>query len=152
MRIAPPIPVPTATYLLRVTPPPLVFDTNVASVITGDIVTDSVPIAPVEFVIPLGTSLMTVQLNIFPPCSHPRSLEDPRSVTTRGFVIEPGAQLYEGGNVTILFPYHSILLIIHSHCFLTWRGSVCFLNTAYLLVHSYSSFSLVSLSLDIPIS
>ena len=54
--------------------------------------------------------------------------------------------------VTILFPYHSILLIIHSHCFLTWRGSVRFLNTAYFLVHSLSTFSLVSLSLDVPIS
>ena len=55
-------------------------------------------------------------------------------------------------SVTILFPYHSILLIIHSPCFLTWRGSVHFLNTAYLLVHSSSTFSLVSLSLDVPIS
>ena len=152
MRIAPPIPVPTATYPLWVTPPLLVFDTNVASVITGDIVTNSVPIAPVEFAIPLGMSLMTVQLNIFPPCSRPQSLEVPRSVTTRGFDIEPGAQLYEGGNVTILFPYRSILLIIHSCRFLTWRGSVHFLNTAYLLVRSSSTFSLVSLSLDVLIS
>ena len=55
-------------------------------------------------------------------------------------------------DVKILFPYRSILLIIHSHCFLTWRGSVCFLNTAYLLVCSSSTFSLVSLSLDDPIS
>ena len=55
-------------------------------------------------------------------------------------------------DVTILFPYRSILLIIHSRCFLTWRGGVCFLNTAYLLVCSSSTFSLVSLSLDNPIS
>ena len=54
--------------------------------------------------------------------------------------------------VTILFPYCSILLIIHSHCLPTWRGSVHFLNIAYLLVRSSSTFSLVSLSLDIPIS
>ena len=152
MRTAPPIPVPIATYPLQVTPPLLVFDTNVASVITGDIVIDSVPTVPVEFAIPLGTSLMTVQLNIFPPCSRLRSLEVPRSVTTRGLVIEPGAQLYEGGNVTILFPYHSILLIVHSRHLLTWRGSVCFLNTTYLLVHSPSTFSLVSLSLNVLIS
>ena len=151
MRTAPPIPVPTATYPLRVTPPPLVFNTNVASVITGDIMTNSVPTAPVEFAIPLSMSLMTVQLNIFPPHSRLQSLEVPRSVTTRGLVIEPGAQLYKGGNVTILFPYCSILLIIHSH-HLTWRGSVHFLNTPYLLVRSSSTFSLVSLSLDIPIS
>ena len=122
------------------------------SVITGDIVIDSIPTAPVEFAIPLGTSLMIVQLNIFPPCSRLRSLEVPRSITTRGLVIEPGAQLYEGGNVTILFPYRSILLIVHSHDLLTWRGrgSVCFLNTTYLLVCSSSTFSLVSLSSDVP--
>ena len=154
MRTVPPIPVPIATYLLWVTPPPFVFDTNVASVITGDIVINSVPTAPVEFAIPLDMSSMIVQLNIFPPCSRPQSLEVPRSVTTRGLVIEPGAQLYEGGNVTILFPYRSILLIVHSCRLLTWRGrgSVCFLNTAYLLVHSPSTFSLVSLSSNVLIS
>ena len=149
MRTAPPIPVPIATYPLQVTPPLLVYDTNVASVITGDIMINSVPTIPVEFAIPLCMSLMTVQLNIFPPCSRPRSLEVPRSVTTRGLVIEPGAQLYEGGNVMILFPYCSILLIVHSRRLLTWRGSVHFSNTAYLLVRSPSTFSLVNLSLDI---
>ena len=95
--------------------PPLVFDTNVASVITGDIVIDSVPTAPVEFAIPLGTSLMLVQLNIFPPCSRPRSLEVPRSVTTRGLVIEPGAQLYKRGNVMICpYPFigGAVLMIV----------------------------------------
>ena len=50
--------------------------------------------------------------------------------------------------VMILFPYQSILLIVHSRRLLTWRGrgSACFLNTAYLLVCSPSTFSLVSLS------
>ena len=154
VRTAPPIPVPTATYPLQVTPPLLVFDTNVTSVTTGDIVIDSAPTAPVEFAIPLGTSLMIVQLNIFPPPSCPQSLEVPRSIITRGLVIEPEAQLYEGGNVTILFPYHSVLLIVHSRHLLTWRGrgSVHVLNTAYLLVHSLSTFSLVDLSSDILIS
>ena len=125
-----------------------------ASVITGDIVIDSVPTAPVEFAIPLGTSLMIAQLNIFPPLSHPQSLEDPSSVSTRGLVTEPGAQMYEGGNVTILFPYCSILLIVHSCHLLTWRGrgSVHFLNTTYLLVRNLSTFSLVDLSADILIS
>ena len=51
-------------------------------------------------------------------------------------------------SVTILFPYQSILLIVHSRHPLTWRGrdSVHFRNTTYLLVHSLSTFSLVSLS------
>ena len=50
----------------------------------------------------------------------------------------------------ILFPYHSILLIIHSFHLLTLRGrgNVCFLNTTYLLVHSISTFSLVALPSD----
>ena len=53
-------------------------------------------------------------------------------------------------SVTIIFPYQSILLIIHSHRLLTWRGSgsVHLRNTTYLLVHSPSTFSLVSLSHD----
>ena len=55
-------------------------------------------------------------------------------------------------SVTILFPYCSVLLIVHSRHLLTWRGSVHFLNTAYLLVHSFSTFSLVNLSSDILIS
>ena len=154
MRTAPPIPVPIATYPLRVTPPLLVFDTNVVSVITGDIMINSAPTAPMEFAIPLGTSLMIVQLHIFLPHSRLQFLEVPRSVTTRGLVIEPGAQLYEGGNVTILFLYHSILLIVHSYHLLTWRGrgSVHFLNTTYLLVCSPSTFSLVDLFSDILIS
>ena len=107
-----------------------------------------------EFAISLGTLSMIVQLNIFPPHSCPRSLEVPRSVATRGLVIEPGAQLHEGGNVMMLFPYRSILLIVHSRHLLTWRGrgSVHFLNTAYLLVHSPATFSLVSLSSNILIS
>ena len=54
--------------------------------------------------------------------------------------------------VMILFLYCSILLIVHFRHLLTWRGSVHFLNNAYLLVHSSSTFSLVSLSLDILIS
>ena len=111
---------------------------------------NSVPTTPVEFVIPLCMSLMIVQLNIFPPCSCLQSVEGHSSVITRSLVIEPGAQMYEGGNVTILFPYRSILLIIHSFHLLTWRGrdNVCFFNTAYLLVHSISTFSLVNLSSD----
>ena len=153
MRTVPPTPASIATYLLWVTPPPLVFDTNVASVITGDIVIDSAPTAPVEFVILLGTLLMIVQLNIFSPCSCPWSLEVPSSITTRGLVIEPGAQLYEGGNVTILFPHCSILLIVHSHHLLTWRGrGSTFLHTTYLLVQSLFTFSLVDLSSDTLIS
>ena len=63
-------------------------------------------------------------------------------------------RLYVPPSVMILFPYRSILLIVHSRRLLTWRGrgSVTFLNTTYLLVHSSSTFSLVNLSLDVLIS
>ena len=63
-------------------------------------------------------------------------------------------RMREPGFVTILFPYCSILLIVHSHYLLTWRGrgSTCFHNTAYLLVHGPSTFSLISIPLDILIS
>ena len=56
--------------------------------------------------------------------------------------------------VIILFPYCSILVILHSRCLLTWRdrGSAPFLNTTYLLVCSLSTFSLVDLSSDTLIS
>ena len=71
---------------------------------------DSVLTESVVFAIPLDMSLMTVQLNICLPRSRPRSLEDLSSVTSQGLIIEPGARLYEGGNVTVLFPHHSVLL------------------------------------------
>ena len=54
--------------------------------------------------------------------------------------------------VTILVPYRSILLTVHSRHLLTWRGSVHFLNTVYLLVCSSSTVSLVNLSSDVLIS
>ena len=78
---------------------------------------DSVPTESVVFAIPLVTSLMTVQLNIFLPRSCPRSLEDFSSVTTQGLIIEPGARLYEGGNITILslivLLYFSFILVVY---------------------------------------
>ena len=50
----------------------------------------------------------------------------------------------------ILFPHHSIFLILHSFRLLTWRGrdNVCFLNITYLLVQSLSTFSVLPLFTD----
>ena len=93
---------------------------------------------------------MTVQLNIFLPHSRLQSLEDPSSFTTQGLVIEPGAQLYKGGNVTILFPHRSILLFTHTCRLLTWRGRChSYINTSYLLIRTLSSFCFLDLSMDI---
>ena len=90
-----------------------------ASAITGDIMINSALTESVEVAIPLSTCLLIVQLNIFPPRSCPQSLEDPESFASQGMVIKPGAQIYEGGNVMILFPHCSILLFICSFHLLT---------------------------------
>ena len=148
-RIAHPTRVLIATYPHQDILPPLVFNSNVISVITGDIVIDSVPTESVVFAIPLDMSLMTVQLNIFLPRSRLRSLEDFSSITTRGLVIEPGARLYEGGNVTILFPHCSTLLFTHTQCLLTWRGRHHYINTSYLFICTLSSFCFFDLSMDL---
>ena len=50
-------------------------------------------------------------------------IEKRRSLPCIITVIEPGAQLYEGGNVTILFPFCSLFLIVHSFQLTTWRGN-----------------------------
>ena len=86
-------------------------------------VTNSVLTTSVEHGIPLGMLSMIVQLNIFPPHSCLLSLDTSNSILSRGLVIEPGAQLYEEGNVTILVPYHSLFLIVHSFQLTTWRGN-----------------------------
>ena len=117
--------------------------------ITGDIVINSVPTESVVFAIPLDTSLMTVQLNIFLPRSRPQSLEDSSSVTTQGLIIEPGARLYKGGNVTILFPHRSVLLFTHTRRLLTWRGRCLYHNTSYLFIRTLSSFCFFDLSMDL---
>ena len=61
---------------------------------------------------------------------------------------------YVDPGVTILFPYCSILIFIHSCCLLTWRGrgNGHFFNSTYLLLCSFSTFSLIDLSLDLVIS
>ena len=57
------------------------------SVITGDIMTNSVLTASVEHAIPLGMLSMIVQLNIFPPHSCLLSLDVSNSILGRGLVI-----------------------------------------------------------------
>ena len=79
---------------------------NVTSVTTGATRLLTAPIATVEFVLPLGTLLTTVCLNIsrlprpLPSMEgHPSLPLD--SFAERGLLIKSGIQLYEGGNVTI---------------------------------------------------
>ena len=50
-------------------------------------------------------------------------------------------------NVTILFPFHSLFLIVHFFCLTTWRGNQYFINTSYLFISSSPFFSLLALPL-----
>ena len=53
-------------------------------------------------------------------------------------------------SVTILFPHYSILLFIHTHRLLTWRGRRhSYINTSYLFICTLSSFCFLDLSMDI---
>ena len=143
------------TPVLIVTHPrwaiPLVFasQSNVTSVITGDIQTSSAPTTTVEFAVTLGTSWIIVLLNIF---LHPKqqpsmvdlSLPLPRSFSTRGILVKLGIQVYDGGNVTI-FLFHPHILLLSSfsiHC--TWC-TTCIVTTHLLLVIGSHSILLQSL-------
>ena len=47
--------------------------------------------------------------------------------------------------VTILFPFHSLLLILHSFHLCTWRGNLLIWHMAYLFLGSSHVFSLLTL-------
>ena len=55
----------------------------------------------------------------------------------------------EWESVTILFPHHSILLLTHARCLLTWRGRHHYTNTSYLFIQTLSSFCFFDLSMDL---
>ena len=51
--------------------------------------------------------------------------------------------------VTVLFLHRSILLLFHTRSLLTWRGRRIYTNTAYLFLHTASSFCFLDLSMDL---
>ena len=60
--------------------------------------------------------------------------------------LDPGASR---DVVTVLFPHHSVLLFIHTHRLLTWRGRHHYINTSFLFIHTLSSFCFFDLSMDL---
>ena len=101
---------------------------NVTSVTTGTTQLLTAPIATVEFVLPLGTLLTTVCLNVsrlprpLPSMEgHPPLPLD--SFAEQGLLIKSGIRLYEGGNVTIFILYPHILLFSYFSYQHTWRTS-----------------------------
>ena len=119
MRTAPSTPAPIATSLLPDTLRLLVCLPNATFVVDGDIAIDSVPLECVTYAIKEATSLMIARLLFFPLNRLPISLGIPLTrdrCLPHGILIEPGARLYEGGNVTVCLLSHGIFLLSFSHC------------------------------------
>ena len=86
---------------------------NATFVADGDIALDSVPLECVTYVTEEATSLTIARLLFFPLNRLPISLGIPLTrdrYLPHGVLIEPGVQLYEGGNVTVCLLYHGIFL------------------------------------------
>ena len=114
-------PVQPAMKLCQVTLPIIVWQPNVISVTDGDIPTKFAIFGSVEDAMPQGMWLITAQSIHLPSRTLEALMEEPIQttmtstplwMTTREMVhIEPGARVYEGGNVTIFFPSHVFFLI-----------------------------------------
>ena len=124
---------------------------DVTSVATGTTRLLTAPIATVEFVLPLGTSLTTVHLNI---SSHLRLLPSMKghpplpldSFAEQGLLIESGIRLYEEGNVMIFILYPHILLFSYFSYQRTWRMSSVS-NVSFLLLVNPNCITLTPLLL-----
>ena len=124
---------------------------DVTSVATGATQLLTAPITTVEFVLPLGTSLITVRLNISLHSRPPPSMEEHpplplNSFTEQRLLIESGIRLYEGGNVMIFILYPRILLFSYFSYQHTWRTS-SISNTSFLLLVNPNCIMLTPLSL-----
>ena len=114
VRTAPSTSVPTATSLPPDTLRLLVCPPNATYVADGDIATNSVPLEFVTYAIEEVTSLTIVCLIFFPLSRLPISLGIPLTrdrLLPHGVLIEPGVQLYEGGNVTVCLLTYGIFLL-----------------------------------------
>ena len=99
----------------------IVWKPNVVSVIDGDTPTTFATFRSVEDATPQGMWLITAQSIPLPSQTFATLTEEPTQttttstpvwMTTRGMVrVEPGARMYEGGNVTIFFLSHVFFLI-----------------------------------------
>ena len=99
----------------------IVWQPNVISIINGDTQMRYAIFGSVEDVTPWDMWLITVQSTCLPNQKLATLMKEPILttmtstplwMTTREMVcVEPGAQIYEGGNVTISFLYHVFFLI-----------------------------------------
>ena len=134
------------TLNVYVCPPSVVFAR------IGDTLTDSALADVVTVAILLDTCLLIVQLKTLPRNrQHPSSQEDRFnhgiiSLLQQGSMhIEPGSQLYNGGNVTILFLGSALFLISSFHATSPFLGSLCYAYHHYLIILGPLTFTVCAL-------
>ena len=118
----------------------------------GDTLTNSALADILTVAIPLDTCLLIVQLKTLPQNrQHPSSQEDRFnhgiiSLLQQGSMhIQSGSQLYDGGNVTILF-LGSALFLISSFCATSpFPGSLSYAYHHYLLILGPPTFTVHAL-------
>ena len=145
MKTVPSTSAPTATPPPQDTLKPLVCLPNATFATDGDIAPDFVPHEFVTYVTEEATSLTIARLLFFPLNRPPISLG---SLPTRdrhlprGVLIEPGVQLYEGGNVTVHLLSHGIFLfsVLRRTHLLFGMYSYDWIHTLILLSSLNSSF------------
>ena len=114
-RIAHSTSAPIVVNRLPDTPLHLVLLPNATVAVDGDIPLAFVLSELAQFVINMGTWRMTVWLRHFLLNRQCTFMQVPLPLTPillEGVLIEPGAQWYEGGNVTIFLLFHNLLLLV----------------------------------------
>ena len=151
-RTVPPTTVHTVTSLclgtlnVYVCPPSVVFAR------IGDTPTDSALADVVTVAILLDTCLLIVRLKTLPQKrQHPSSQEDRFNhriifLLQQGSMhIEPGSQLYDRGNVMILFLGSALFLISSFHATSPFLGSLSYAYHHYLLILGPLTFTICAL-------
>ena len=144
-RIAHSTSVPTVVNRPLDIPPLLVSLPNATFAVDGDTPLVSVLSESAWFVVNMGTWRMTVQLKRFllnRQCTFMQVPLPLNQVPSSGVLIEPGAQLYEGGNVTIFLLFHNLFLLVcsrHIHILfgMCRYNHVSLLLALLLVVHSF---------------
>ena len=114
---------------------------NVVFARIGDTLTDSALADVVTVAIPSDMCLLIVQLKTLPQNRQRPSLQEDRfncgiiSLLRQGSMhIEPGSQLYNGGNIMILFLGSTLFLISSFYAMSPFPGSLCYAYHHYLLI------------------
>ena len=128
-------------------PPLLVSLPNATFAVDGTMPLVSVRSESVEFVINMGMWQMIVRLRRFPLNRQHIFTQVPLPLTqvpSNGVLIEPGAQLYEGGNVTIFLLFHNLFLLVCSRRIHILFGMCRYDHVSILLVvHLFHSHMIV---------